>query len=221
MDLEISVYADVTATEGELLKALKMPGDTEAEDLDRIRAMFAEAGPLARPKSVLRACAIEAKGEGFVVIEGVEFPSPLLRKNLDRVHRAVAYVATCGTELEDWSRQYSDPLEGYWADGVKLLYLQKARARLFQAMKARFFQVGDMSSMNPGSLPSWPISEQRRLFALIGDVAQSVGVRLTDTFLMLPSKSISGLAFQSETHFENCQYCPMPNCPGRRAQQIV
>jgi hypothetical protein len=37
---------------------------------------------------------------------------------------------------------------------------------------------------------------------------------------MLPSKSSSGIAFESEVFYENCQFCPLENCPNRRAKRV-
>ena len=49
------------------------------------------------------------------------------------------------------------------------------------------------------------------------DVEKLIGVRLTDSFLMVPMKSISGILFPTEVRFESCQLCPRKDCPGRRA----
>lgn len=50
----------------------------------------------------------------------------------------------------------------------------------------------------------------------MGDVAGTVGVTLTASSLMLPSKSISGFYFSAEEHFETCRYCPLLHCPSRQ-----
>ena len=71
--------------------------------------------------------------------------------------------------------------------------------------------------MNPGPLKDWPLGEQRQLFFLFGDVKQAIGVELTESFLMYPVKSVSGIIFPTEVNYENCQLCPRENCPGRRA----
>jgi hypothetical protein len=72
--------------------------------------------------------------------------------------------------------------------------------------------------MNPGSLPDWPLSEQRPLFTLLGENPGTIGVELMDSFLMTPVKSVSGMWFPTEERFESCQLCQRHNCPGRRAQ---
>ena len=75
-----------------------------------------------------------------------------------------------------------------------------------------------MSKMNPGSLKEWPLVSQKVLFNIIGNVFEDVGVSLTDSCLMLPSKSVSGFFFSSKEFYENCQLCPIINCPSRRAE---
>jgi hypothetical protein len=71
--------------------------------------------------------------------------------------------------------------------------------------------------MSPGSLGEWPLSQQRPLFASLGDVAGAIGVRLSESLLMVPAKSVSGVCFPTEESFESCQLCPREDCPGRRA----
>ena len=56
------------------------------------------------------------------------------------------------------------------------------------------------------------------LFSLIGDAEAAIGVRLTDSFLMLPTKSVSGIRFTAGSDWENCMLCPRPVCPNRRAK---
>lgn len=47
--------------------------------------------------------------------------------------------------------------------------------------------------------------------------ADEIGLELTDSCLMLPYKSVSGIAYEAEATFENCMLCPRENCPTRRA----
>jgi hypothetical protein len=82
---------------------------------------------------------------------------------------------------------------------------------------AAAYAPGDMSAMNPGSLADWPIEQQRVLFDLFGAGAQQIGVRLSDSLLMVPTKTVSGMYFPTTEHFESCQLCPREHCPGRRA----
>ena len=79
------------------------------------------------------------------------------------------------------------------------------------------FRLGRTSTMSPGSLADWPIQAQRPLFSLLGDTQETLGVCLTDNFLMIPTKSVSGIRFPAEQTFTSCQLCPRENCPTRQA----
>jgi len=63
-----------------------------------------------------------------------------------------------------------------------------------------------------------PISQQKQLFQLLGDVESAVGVGLTDSFLMMPNKTVSGIFFPTEVNFVSCQLCTRENCPRRRTE---
>ena len=150
--------------------------------------------------------------------EGVRFRSALVSRNLAKTSRIVPHVSTCGVEAEEWSLQYKDdPLYEFWADAIKLQLLGVIGTKLREEVRRRYFPEGDMSAMGPGSLAAWPLTEQRPLFALLGGVTPDIGARLTDSCLILPSKSNSGFFFSAESHYENCRYCPLIKCPNRRA----
>lgn len=191
--------------------------DPEGDDGPTVREMLRTAAAAANPKAVYGVAPIQEKGEGYVIVEDVRIPSELVRTNLEGVNRIVPYVVTCGVELEEWSQSYTDILEQFWADGIKLLYMGELRKRMAERIRSAYFPKADMSMMQPGSLPAWPLPQQAALFALIGDVTRDTGVTLTDSFLMLPSKSVSGFFFSSQSHYENCQFCPILTCPGRRS----
>ena len=71
--------------------------------------------------------------------------------------------------------------------------------------------------MTPGSLPDWPIEEQRPLFAILGDIQGAIGVRITEDLVIIPSFSVSGILFPTQISFQSCQLCPREKCQGRRA----
>lgn len=185
----------------------------QAED---VKQMAEEAMEIANLKGMYRIAYIDERGEDYVVIDGIKLTSRVLQVNLDSVQRVFPYVATCGTELEEWSLQYDeDILKGYWADVIKEMAFRTARKNLEAHMSQK--NPGPTSSMNPGSLRDWPIKEQQKLFQLLGNVKDKIGVELSDSFLMSPVKSGSGIWFPTETKFENCQLCPRSDCPSRKA----
>jgi hypothetical protein len=198
----------------ELAKTLRLkPGSPMLDDL---RQMAIKAQVLANPKVIYRVSLVEVGGDRTVNIDGAELTSRVLRVNLEKAHRVFPFVATCGIELEEWSVSIDDMLERYWADVIKEMALRVALKHLNEHL-IDHFQPGKISRMNPGSLPDWPLPEQQQLFALLGGGPASIGIKLTDSFLMIPIKSVSGIWFPTEESFESCLLCPREKCPGRRA----
>lgn len=183
---------------------------------DELEALVSQAERIGRPRALYRAAAIDERRGAETVIDGVVFTSRVLAVNLGSADRVFPYVLTCGTELQAWSEALDDPLAGFWAETIKEFSLGSATAR-FLAHVEETFRIGASSSMNPGSLPDWPLREQGPLFRLLGDVTSAIGVTLSDSFVMLPTKSVSGILFPTEHDFASCQLCQRAECPNRRA----
>jgi hypothetical protein len=179
-------------------------------------SMAEEASRLARPKALYKLAFIDEKAEDSVIIDGIRFTSRVLRVNLEETQRVFAYVATCGTELDEWSSGFQDMLQQYWADAIKEAALLAAIQALNDHLNLRY-APGLTSTMHPGSLEDWPIQQQVPLFELLGDTETFAGVRLTESCLMRPIKTVSGLRFPLQSNFESCQLCPREGCPGRKA----
>lgn len=200
---------------GDVFRKIRMdPADPEA---GQVRRLIDAAHAVGRPKALYRESYIEARTDDTVTIDGLTFTSRVLRVNTGYAHRVFAYLATCGTELAAWARSLDDMLERYWADGIMELALHRALVFLNEQI-ARLVPQTETAVMNPGSLADWPVTQQRPLFDLIGSAAGAIGVTLTDSMLMIPAKSVSGVRFPTEARFENCQLCPRKDCPGRRAE---
>lgn len=175
-----------------------------------------EAREIARPKCVYRVAFIEERGDDFVVIDGIRFKSRILSVNLAGVNRVFPSISTCGKEIEDWSKNKPDMLDRYWTDQIVEMAMRSAAEQATSAIKAAY-QLNGTAFMSPGSLEDWPLSEQPGLFATLGSAPAAIGVELTASMLMNPTKSVSRLMFESETGYQNCQLCPREDCPNRRA----
>jgi len=198
----------------ELAKTVRLkPGSPMFDDL---RQMVIKAQALANPKVIYRVSLVEAGGERTVDIDGAEFTSRVLRVNLEKAHRVFPFVATCGRELKDWADTHADMLQRFLVDAIMEQALFAALQELDRRLEERY-QPGPLSSMNPGSLEDWPITQQRALFGLFGDTHAQIGLELTESMLMIPAKSVSGVLFPSQEGFvASCQLCPRELCPNRR-----
>jgi len=189
-----------------------------SDDEKEFAAFVEEVTPRARPKAIYEVVFIEDKGRDTVTMGGQTFTSRVLRPNLDRAERFSAYVIPCGTEMDETPVPQDDFLKKFWLDALKAAALGDALAYLRRHLE-KTYALGKTSDMSPGSgdVDVWPIEQQRPLFNLFGDVESLIGVRLTDSFLMIPNKSVSGIRFPTEIDFRACQLCHRPNCPSRAA----
>lgn len=190
-----------------------------SSQMDRLQSLLDEAQLIARPKAYYQVAYIQEKKDDRVLVAGITFTSRVLRVNLEKTHRIFPYIATCGAELEEWSKKFEDFLDKYLADAIKEKTLRLALDFLYNDLMTRF-QPGKISRMNPGSLPDWPLPEQAPLFALLGEGPSAIGVKFNESFLMTPIKSVSGIWFPTEESFESCRLCPRENCPGRKASFV-
>jgi hypothetical protein len=203
---QITFKPDVKALLGELHIREGSPSARQVE------AMLRQAQAIARPKAIYQLALVEHIGNDEVLLDGVKFKSRIVRVNLNEVHRVFVYVATCGREIYNWAMSYDDPLERFWADAIMIAALGDAAEALDTHLRETY-EPGSMSSMNPGSLEDWPMSAQIPLFSLLGNVSEAIGVTLTDSLLMVPTKSVSGIYFPTESGYANCQLCPRETCP--------
>jgi hypothetical protein len=188
-------------------------GSAKAE---RFARLVEEAKAIARPRAMYGVAYADSKDESSVILDGIQFESRVLRVNLGELHRAFPFACTCGAELHEWAAAEDDVLLRFYADQIAESALREAQVALERDLDERY-RPGATSSMSPGSLPDWPIQAQRPLFALLGDTEEAIGVRLTDSLLMVPTKSVSGIRFATEQSFASCQLCPRERCPSRRA----
>ncbi len=190
--------------------------DAQGEALD----VYQKAQEVLQPKVLIceRFITDHSMVDGFpsVTIDGFVFRGKALRV-LDDIHRVFAYVATCGDEMELYDVSQLDMLAPYWVDQIKQQGLRDARLGLM-AYCRQTCGISRPKSLNPGSgnVDIWPIEQQQGLFEVLGG-SQDIGVSLTESFLMLPNKSISGFIFASPTvDYESCAYCEKERCPNRR-----
>ena len=204
----------VTLEPGEIAARLRF--DPVRAGFDNLDELIGLAQGLIKPRAVFDVAYTGAKGEGTVEVAGITFESPILRKNLDGANKVFPYIITIGPELERAASAQNDLLKQYYLEEMANIALEGAAAWLGGQLEARYGVTG-LANMSPGLLEDWPITEQTKLFSIFGDTEGAIGVRLTDSMLMLPRKSISGILFPSEEGFVACQLCERERCSGRKA----
>jgi len=194
-----------------------------ANDDGEVDDLLAEAETLAHPCAYVIPASIDELKEDSAVLGGIRFESTLLCKQLSPLMArdnptVYAYTITCGKELHQWSQSQDDILLQSVAEDISVRYLYLAAAALREYISENYFHGRHFSAMNPGSLNTWDITNQKPLFRLLGEGAVKCGVELSDSMLMIPFKSGSGVYYESEHNFESCMFCDKLNCPNRRAE---
>lgn len=190
----------------------------QAEDMAVFAGMIEQARDIARPKVLYREVAVGTRDGDRVEVGGQVFTSRMLARNLREVDRVFAFVATCGMELEAANPPGDDFLADFWWETIKAAVLGCAIHHFCQHLERRHGVVRS-AMMNPGSGDAnvWPIQQQKPLFELLGGVTEQIGVELTDTFLMRPDKTISGVRFVTRRDIRACQVCHREPCASRSA----
>jgi hypothetical protein len=189
-----------------------------SKDAEAVRELVETVRPIAKPKAVYKVSYVEGIDGDEVSIDGVVFTSRVLSANLSKVGRVFAYVGTCGREFDEVEIAPDDLLKGYWLDTIKGMALHVVMEYLYSHIRGKFL-LETTATMSPGEAERdiWPIGQQKPLFSLFGDTEELVGVRLTESMLMIPNKSLSGICFPSEISFKSCQVCQRKDCHARRA----
>lgn len=210
MNLHICSDIPSTLTLSAAAQALRVQEDF----LEEFEPVFNLCMQIARPKY----CFAEVHAgtdEACSRVGDACFASRILRVHLRDVQRAFPSLITCGREIHAQIQACDDLLEKYWMEGMAELRMQEAGEALRR--RIRSITGGNIRAMSPGSLGDFPLTEQQKLFPLLGEGPKAIGVELTPQCLMLPQKSASAIYFESDEEYENCMLCLREGCFKRRA----
>ncbi len=190
--------------------------------------MIERARALARPRAVYEVYETARAADGSVILGAGRFTGTILTRVLEGSDLAAVYAVTLGPALDDESSRLAaggDVLSSVLLDTAGSLVLAKASisfiGRVFAA-EAEPRGCVVTSPFGPGQC-QWDLAEQRVLFDLIAP--SRVGISLTDTFLMIPKKSVSGIVGigKPDEVFTTspCSLCNRKDCPGRSMFEIM
>ena len=127
------------------------------------------------------------------------------------------FIVTAGKNIELQSQKFlhgNDPLAGYIYDVLGSLTVESATEKFLHNIEERFLKIG-LKISNPYSpgYCGWPVSDQLKLFTLFGN--DTCGIKLSETCLMDPIKSISGIigiGRNVKKQPYSCSICDAKNC---------
>jgi hypothetical protein len=203
----------VQLTFGRTLERLKI--DERRSQALGAENVFKTATTLIHPRVIYATAYVSKHSLDKIEIDGTEFTSRVLAKNLDHIERVFPYVLTIGDTLENRARSCESITAKLVFEAVGDLALGSALEHVQRHISEQY-RLETTSHMGPGQL-DWPIDQQRQLFSILGHVKDKVGVTLTESLMMVPRKSISGIIFPTEETFISCQLCQRNKCPSRKA----
>lgn len=151
---------------------------------------------------------------------GAAFEGPLVARALAGAEKAALAVCTIGPALEERMDQLfsEDPVRAMALDGAGVAALREVSDAVIADVRGIASSQGWGSGMRaqPGQ-EGWSIRQQKVVFAHLP--TDEIGVRLTDSYLMIPRKSVSfviGMGPDMRPDAVACDFCSKrERCPWR------
>ena len=205
-----------------------VPLDLDAGDLLRaagagmlregvVAALMERCLRLIEPKAVFALVKVTGVEGDEVRLEGGRTLRSMVLADMLECGQVIApYVVTIGPKLESLGPEEArgNGLRRWILEKVGDYALERASAHLRNRMEDAL--GGPLSSFSPGGGTStlFGIEQQETLFHILNP-SESVGVRLTPGYVMVPRKSVSGVLAATRREEVVCQYCPSERCGSR------
>ena len=152
--------------------------------------------------------------------------SPIILRQLRGAEAYAVFVCTAGIEFEDWQQQLKakdDIVRTFIADALGSVIAECCADQMEFHLQTSIDKLGwhRTNRFSPGYC-GWHVSRQQQLFRFLPPAP--CGVRLTDSSLMVPVKSVSGIIGLG-THVRRLDYtcglCDFQQCYKRKSKTLV
>lgn len=218
-------YPDLKIPSSEIYEAMgykdSIPDQMVIEEID---ALLRRIAPLLRPRLFffITDGILDIEKETLTIQNTVFSIGKTIARQLRGSEAFAFFAATAGVEFEAFQHTLQledDMVKIYIADSLGSIIAEKAADCMENSLQA-FIQSDGWQHTNrysPGYC-GWHVSEQQKLFSLF-PVASPCGIELTDSSLMIPIKSVSGVigVGSSVRKLEyTCGLCTYENCFRKR-----
>jgi hypothetical protein len=161
-----------------------------------------------------------------LVINGLSFHTKkIVFSQIKKSESVAIFLCTAGKEIGIRSReamQGGDLLKGYIYDIIGSVIVESATDLMQNELEKEVISSGKKitNRYNPGYC-EWDVAEQHKLFQFFPD--NFCGIRLTESALMDPVKSVSGIiGIGKNVKFNTytCGMCEMKDCVYRKVREI-
>lgn len=194
----------------------------DEKTLALIKEGFAQLERIVSPKSVWRIFDMEQTEDGRIIIGNMEIKSNSLGRNMKGCVKAVLFGATLGAGTDRLIARAS------LSDMAQAVVLQSCAAVLLEEYcDERQLAIGaEMEKeglyLRPRFSPGYgdfDIAHQAALMRML-DCAKTIGLTMTDSFMMTPTKSVTALIGASPVKercpVAGCEACEKTDCEYRR-----
>jgi hypothetical protein len=153
----------------------------------------------------------------ITICEHIFNPSKIITTQFKNASSLALFICTAGSEISQLSKEISqngDPLLSYVFDVIGSVTVEKATDKIQESLETECKKSGlNISDRFSPGYCDWSVSEQQMLFALMPE--SFCGVSLSESSLMSPIKSVSGIIAigdQLERKGYQCKWCTDKYC---------
>jgi len=159
---------------------------------------------------------------GSFVFEGVNFNvGKKIARQLRNAEGGALFICTAGAGIGERSKQLmaeGDLMEGYLLDVIGSVTVEAAIDKIQDSFESELMVMGyKMANRYSPGFCGWDLSEQKQFFSLFPE--NQCGIKISDTCLMDPVKSVSGvICFGTSVKklVYECQMCELETCVFRK-----
>ena len=206
----------------EALRYLGAPGEPDPALLAQLSAMSDKLTRSVTPRYIWRVFPLSFRGEG-PTLEGVglTLPGAMAARMLGECSQAVLLACTLGAGFEALLRaeQARNMARAAMLDACGSVWAEAGCDQAEGEISARFPELYRTDRFSPG-YGDLPLELQRDLCAAL-DAPRRLGVQVTDSFLLNPSKTVTAVIGLSErpqpARIRGCGFCNLrENCQYRK-----
>lgn len=196
--------------------------DVDEHTLQLIQTSFSELEQVAEKRIVSQIFQLNLKEDDWIELEGVRIHSKNLSKNLKGCASVLVLGATLGIQVDRLMKRYS------YTDMAKVLVMQSCAAVMleeeldhWQEKKEQEF-LKENWYLRPRFSPGYgdfSIEHQREILEML-QAPKKIGLSMTDSSMLTPTKSVTAVIGMSRTqtacHQKGCEVCNKIDCIYRR-----
>lgn len=198
-------------------------GEVMPEKLIRemIEAIYSEIDKICRPQYLFTIHQGEVLNNISINISGERFTTgKMITSFLKGAERFCVFTTSSGIEYDEYKkklRKTSDPLKEFIADSIGSVVAEACVSKVSEELMLLKGDEEFTFPYSPGYC-GWKLTEQRKLLSLMPD--KPCGITLTDSCLMMPIKSVSGIMAMGKNVLRReygCSICDnIKNCYKRK-----